>query len=333
MGLSRVLFVVLLFLAIGLTIQAQTTTGNIIGVVHDESGAVLPGVTVTVTSEGLPPQSSITNERGEYRFTGLRPGMYVLSVELPGFSKYEETDLRVLAAGTIERIVALKVASVASEITVSGQAPVVDVRTAGIQNSIPAVQLQAAASERYGVQAYLAMLPGVTTNSYNRVFQVTVMGSNSNETTILSDGVSINNASTGGSWLLADFDSAQEVSATTLGASAEYQAAGGGVLQMISKSGTNQFHGDVAGDWSPDKLTSKPTVLPCTRCAPGVQTGFRWYRYRDMSGHVGGPIVRNKLWFFGGAIYRARSGAGPGDPEPPENEKFLDMITDINTKV
>jgi hypothetical protein len=241
--------------------------------------------------------------------------------------------MRVLAAGTIERIVSLKVASVSEEITVSGQAPLVDVRRAGIQNSIPSEQLETAASERYGVQAYLAMLPGVTTNSYNGVFQVTVMGSSSNETTILSDGVSINNAATGGSWLLADFDSAAEVSATTLGASAEYQAAGGGVLQMISKSGTNQFHGEVSGYWSPDQLTSKPAMLPCTRCAPGVQTGFRWYKYRDLSGHAGGPIVRDRLWFFGGLIYRARSGSGPGDPEPPDNEKFLDMITDVNTKV
>ena len=126
--------------------QAQVTTGNIIGAVRDESGAVLPGVTVTVMSLGLPAQSSLTNERGEYRFTGLQPGMYALTVELPGFSKYEETDLRVLAAGTIERIVALKVASVTEEITVSGQAPVVDVRGAGIQNSIPSEQLEAAVS-------------------------------------------------------------------------------------------------------------------------------------------------------------------------------------------
>ena len=333
MRLRTVLFIFIVLYSGRIALQAQITTGNTIGTVHDESGAVLPGAAVKVMSPGLPAQSTVTNERGEYRFTGLQPGTYTLTVELPGFSIYDETDLRVLASSTIERAVTLKVASAAAEITVSGQAPVIDVRSAGIQNSIPSVQLEAAASERYGVQAYMAMLPGVTTNSYNRVFQVTVMGSNSNETTILSDGVSINNASTGGSWLLADFDSAQEISATTLGASTEYQAAGGGVLQMISKSGTNQFHGDVSGYWSPDKLTSKPTVLPCARCAPGVSTGFRWYRYRDMSGHVGGPIVRNKLWFFGGAIYRARSGAGPGDPEPPENEKFLDMITDINTKV
>ena len=230
MRLRTVLFIFIALITSPIAVRAQVTTGNIIGTVHDESGALLPGVAVRVVSPGLPAQSTVTNERGEYRFTGLQPGMYTLTVEFPGFSKYEETDLRVLASGTIERIVTLKVASVAAEITVSGQAPVIDVRSAGIQNSIPSVQLEAAASERYGVQAYLAMLPGVTTNSYNRVFQVTVMGSNSNETTILSDGVSINNAATGGSWLLADFDSAQELSATTLGASAEYQAAGGGEI-------------------------------------------------------------------------------------------------------
>ena len=78
-------------------------------------------------------------------------------------------------------------------VTVSGAAPVVDTRKAGITNALTAEQLESSASERYGVQAYMAMLPGVTTGSYNRVFNVTVMGSNSNETTILTDGVSINN--------------------------------------------------------------------------------------------------------------------------------------------
>jgi hypothetical protein len=315
--------------------QAQVTTGNIIGAVRDESGAVLPSVTATVTSPALPggPQSIVTNERGEYRFTGLQPGTYALNVELPGFSTYEETDLRVLAASTAERIVTLKVATVAETITVSGQAPVVDLRRAGIQNSIPAEQLETAASERYGVQAYMAMLPGVTTDAYNRVFNVTVMGSSSNETTILTDGVSINNVSSGGSWLLADFDGAEEVSATTLGASAEYQAAGGGVLQTISKTGTNQFRGDISGYWSPGMLTSAPATLPCAVCGPGVETGFKWYKYRDMSAHIGGPIKSDSLWFFGGVIYRARSGTQPGQPEPPDNEKFLDSILDTNWKV
>ena len=172
----------------------------------------------------------------------------------------------------------------------------------------------------------------MTTGNYNRVFNVTVMGSNSNETTILTDGVSINNVRSGGSWLLTDFDGAAEVSTTTLGASAEYQAAGGGVMNVVGKTGTNDFHGDASGFWSPDALTSKPRKLPCATCEDG-ESGFTWYKYRDLSAHIGGPINRDNLWFFTGLIYRARFGTSPGQAPPPPEEQFLDMITDTNTKM
>ena len=329
------LVVVVRLLSAATAADGQVTTGTLLGAVRDTSGALLPGVTATLSSPALPggPRSTLTNEQGAYRFGGLQPGTYAVKVELSGFTSYEETDLRVLAAGTTERIVTLEVAGVAETVSVSGQAPVVDTRRSGIQSSITAEQLETAASERYGVQAYMAMLPGVTTSTYNRVFNVTVMGSNPNETTILTDGVSINNVSSGGSWLLGDFDGAQEVSATTLGASAEYQAAGGGVLQIIGKSGTNQFRGDASAFWSPDALTSKPVRLPCAICGPGIETGFRWYTYRDTSAHVGGPVLRDKVWFFGGAIYRARSGTQPGQRTPLADERFLDAILDTNWKV
>jgi hypothetical protein len=314
--------------------MAQLSTGSIIGAVRDASGALLPGATVTITSPAIPggPVTTVTNAQGNYRFTGLPPGVYQLSVSLQGFSAYEEADLRVLVGGTTERNVALALASVTETITVSGESPVVDTRRAGITNSIPAEQLEAAASERYGVQAYLAMLPGVTTGNYNRVFNVTVMGSNSNETTILTDGVSINNVRSGGSWLLSDFDGAEEVSTTTLGASAEYQAAGGGVLNVVGKTGTNRFSGDAAAFWSPDALTSKPVYLPCAACEGG-ESAFKWYKYYDASGHIGGPIMRDRLWFFTGLIYRGRFGTQPGAVPPPESEQFLDWIADTNTKV
>lgn len=333
MRLRTMVFVVASLLCT-LSVEAQVSTGNIIGVVRDESGAVLPGVTATLTSPAMPggPATDTTNAQGEYRFTGLAPGTYALTASLTGFSTYQEADLRVLVGGTTERNVALKVAALAENITVSGESPVVDTRKAGITNNLASEQLEVAAFERYGVQGYMAMLPGVTTGNYNRVFNVTVMGSNSNETTILTDGVSINNVRSGGSWLLSDFDGAQEVSATTLGASAEYQAAGGGVLNVVGKTGTNDFHGDAAGFWSPDALTSRPRKLPCARCPEG-ESGFHWYKYRDWSAHLGGPINRDRVWFFTGLIYRGRFGTSPGQAPPPPDEQFLDMITDTNTKV
>ena len=317
-----------------LAAEAQVSTGSIIGIVRDESNAVLPGVTVVLTSQLMPggPATEVTNAQGEYRFTRLAPGSYELKVSLPGFGTYQETDLRVAVGGTTERAVTLKLGAVTETITVSGESPVVDTRKSGITNNIAAEQLEASASERYGAQAYMAMLPGVTTGNYNRVFNVTVMGSNSNETTILTDGVSINNVRTGGSWLLTDFDGAAEVSTTTLGASAEYQAAGGGIMNVVGKTGTNDFHGDASAFWSPDALTSKPRKLPCATCEGG-ESGFTWYKYRDFGAHIGGPINRDNLWFFTGLIYRARFGTSPGQAPPPPEEQFLDMITDTNTKV
>ena len=115
MRLWTVLFISILFIPHVAAVQAQVTTGNVIGAVRDESGAVLAGVAATLASPALPggPQSTVTNDQGQYRFTRLQPGIYALKVELPGFNIHEETDLQVLAGGTIERIVTLKVATVA----------------------------------------------------------------------------------------------------------------------------------------------------------------------------------------------------------------------------
>jgi len=315
--------------------QAQTMTGNIIGAVRDSSGAVMVGVKATLTSPQLPggPRNSVTNERGEYRFSRLEPGVYSLKVEFPGFNTYEETGLRVLTAGTTERLVTLNVATTVTAITVSGESPVIDLYRTGIQNAITVEELEVVSTPRYGVQAYMTMLPGVTTNNYSRSIHLTVMGSATNETTVMSDGLSINSISGGTGFFLGDFDGAQEVNATTLGASAEYQAASGGVLQLISKSGTNNFHGDFSAYWSPDMLASKPVKLPCALCADGRETGVKWYNNRDISAHVGGPILSNRLWFFTGIIYRGQSATQPGQPEPADNERFMEHLVDTNTKV
>jgi hypothetical protein len=334
-GLKLSLCVILAWLPLSLRpAQAQVTTGSIVGAVQDPADAAVEGAKVVLSSPLLPGGSRFTasNSRGEYRFTGLHPGTYALRVESDGFRVYEETDLRVLTAGTTERNVTLQVGAVTETITVTGEAPVIDVHLTSIQNSISVERLEVTATERYGVQSYLTLLPGVTASDYGRVWQTTVMGSNTNETTLLSDGVSINNASSGGFFLTGEFDSAEEISATLLGASTEYQAAGGGVVQLISKSGTNQFHGDLSGYWSPDFLTTKPTKRPCDNCADGKDTGFKWYKYRDFSGHIGGPIVHDKAWFFGGMIYRGRFGRSPGQPDPPDDQRFLDWILDTNWK-
>ena len=153
------------FLFFSVVVEAQVLTGNLIGVIRDESRAVLPGVTLTLSSPALPggPQTAVSNAQGEYRFTGLPPGLYELTVNLAGFSIYVEKDLAVTVAGTVERNVGLKLASVAETITVSGQTPVVDTRQVGVSKSLPADIVEAIPHSRMGSPAaFMATLPGVT---------------------------------------------------------------------------------------------------------------------------------------------------------------------------
>src|SRR5262245_26741696 len=119
-------FFVLLF-TLGATVGAQVLTGNIIGTVKDESGAVLPGVTVTIGSPALRggPMTTVTNDKGEYRFRQLDPGSYSLTITLSGFNSFQQANLEVSVSSTIERDVVLKVGAIAETVTVTGGTPIV----------------------------------------------------------------------------------------------------------------------------------------------------------------------------------------------------------------
>ena len=138
----------------------------------------------------------------------------------------------------------------------------------------------------------MTMLPGVTTSNYGSSFSVYVMGSNRTETPMLFDGVMTNHPGSGGTWALSDFDTLQEVNVTTLGASVEYQSAAGGVLNVVTKAGTNRFQFDATAFWVSDALTSKPIKFDCG--CPEGETGFTWHNFRDFSVHGGGPIFHDR---------------------------------------
>ena len=312
-----------LFLVVALVsafpVNAQEVTGRIIGIVRDESRAVMPGSTVTVTSPAIPggPMTVVTTEQGEYRLVGLPPGVYKMTVVLNGFSTYEEADLRVTAGGTIERNITLPLASVAETITVSGESPVVDTRRTGIAATKTLEEIESVPLERRSNTDYASRLPGATASSYNATNGVTIMGSPTAEVTMTQDGAQYNNVKSGGGYPIADVDAVEEVSVTLLGASAEYQQAQGGVMNIINKSGTNAFRGDGRYYHLLKGATSTPFTLPC-RCPEG-QTGFKWYGNPDYSGHFGGPLVKDRLWYFFGGTTVGWSYREPGQAAPPQN--------------
>jgi len=313
-GRAIVSLVGLLFFSV--LADAQVLTGNLIGVIRDESRSVLPGVTLTISSPALPggPQTAVSNAQGEYRFTGLPPGLYELTVTLTGFSTYIEKDLAVTVAGTIERNVGLKLAAVAETITVSGQTPVVDTRQVGVAKSLPADVVEAIPHSRMGSPAaFMATLPGVTSGNYNRIGGANVMGSADRETSYLSDGILSNGVAGGAAYNYLDFDAIEDMNVVTLGASSEYQQAQGGVMNMVTKAGTNRFRADGLHYWAPASLSSSPIKLPCN--CPLGDTGFKLYKYRDFGYHAGGPIKKDRLWYFGGVSNAGPSYRNPGQAD------------------
>src|SRR5690242_3930606 len=183
---------ILMLSAIG---EAQVIPGRMIGVVRDESGAVLPGASVTLTSTALPggPVTVVTNVQGEYRFTNLPPGTYALSIALSGFSAYEEADLRVAVNSTTERNVRLPLASVKETITVRGDAPLIDPRQTGIGQTLSTEVVESLPNKRFTAAAsFMTDAPGVTVGNMDSAYSVNVMGSTGAETPLMVDGVVTN---------------------------------------------------------------------------------------------------------------------------------------------
>jgi len=132
----RLIFVLALAatMLVPISALAQVITGTIIGTVRDESGGVLPGATVTISSPALPagPSSQVANDKGQFRFPNLAPGVYAMSVSLAGFGTYNEEGMRVGVGTTSERDVALKLSSVAETVTVTGESPIIDTKKSGV---------------------------------------------------------------------------------------------------------------------------------------------------------------------------------------------------------
>ena len=312
------------FLLLSLSIDAQVVTGNLIGIIRDESRSVLPGASVTITSRALPggPSTAVTNVQGEYRFTGLPPGIYQLTVTLTGFKTYIEQDLQVTVNGTVERNIGLPVASVEETITVSGQSPVVDTRQVGVAKSLSADVVESIPHSRMGSPAaFMATLPGVTATNYNRIGGASVMGSADRETSYMSDGILSNGVTGGAAYNYLDFDAIEDLNVVTLGASSEYQQAQGGVMNMVTKAGTNTFRADGMHYWAPDSLASSPIKLPCN--CPLGDTGFKQYKYVDFGYHAGGPIWKDHIWYFGGVSNAGPSYRNPGQPDQPEEFQWV----------
>jgi len=279
-------------------------TATIIGQVTDQSGAVLPGVTVTATSAALqvPQMTATTNEVGEYRLAPLPIGVYEVAFELASFRPVQRQNVRLTVGFTAKIDVSMGLANVAETVTVAAAAPLVDVTAAPGSTLFTQEALAAIPTGRNGVISLLNLAPGVRSwldvggNLIGENPDVRAFGQ-SGQVWYTIDGVStVHLDQGGGSGSFWDSSTVEEARVQSLGTDAEFQTRG---VQMngVVKSGGNQFHG--SGYWAQNNKSWQNNNISPELAAIGITLGNAIKSQYDVSGDLGGRIIRNKLWFYG----------------------------------
>ncbi|MSO83857.1 MAG: TonB-dependent receptor [Acidobacteria bacterium] len=285
------------------TLWAQAATGSIAGVIRDTSGAVLPGVTVEAASPVLieKVRTAVTDAAGAYRIVDLRPGAYTVTFSLPGFATVRREGIELTTSFTAAVNGELRVGSLEETITVTGETPVVDISSARQQTTVSRDVLDAIpTTKRLG--QYASFIPGATYS--NPTFQdsggtageggqFSVHGQRAADEIVNMDGMNQNMF--GLDVYSYNSQAIQEVVVETGGTSAEAMT-GGVQLNIIPKDGGNNWSGSFNSSWTGPSLQSGN--LNDDLRARGLQTGASIKRFRDNGGAFGGPIARDRLWFY-----------------------------------
>lgn len=293
-----VLFVLWAWTAVGL---AQSTTGIISGTVTDEQKAVIPGANVTVKSiDTNVSRNAVTDDGGRFRFPGLPVGPYQITVEMSGFSRYVRSPINLLLNQDAVVDVALKVASVTETVTITEDAPLLNTTNAevGVRFDTRRISELPLATDRNVFNVALSapgvsqLAPGQSDFANGTNFSVNGMRLRSNN--FMVDGQDSNDPSvTGRTQPLNNPDVVQEFRLITNQFAPEYGRAAGSVVNVITKSGTNRPHGTLFWFHNDNHLNSRNNLdLPNFKEAP-----FRIEN--QVGGSFGGPIVRDKTFFFG----------------------------------
>ena len=293
-----------LLVAIFLFPAVASAQSAITGLVRDTSGAVLPGVTVEVASPVLieKMRSAVSDGQGRYTIVDLRPGTYTVTFTLAGFNTVRREGLELPANFTATVNADLPVGALEESVTVSGASPVVDVSTTQRTQVLSRDMLDSVPSAR-NYSGLAALMPGVRSsntdvggNQQMEQIYMTVHGSRQTDTTVQVDGMMLNSLMNDGQVQAYFSDGASsEVSFQTSGVGADVSA-GGVRINMIPKEGGNRFSGSAFvggtdGDWQADNVTDELR-------AKGLVSGDRVAHITDFNFSLGGPISKDKLWFF-----------------------------------
>lgn len=324
---------------------AQTQTGEIFGKITDGTGAVLPGATVTIASSALiQPQTAVTAASGAYRFPNVPIGVYSVRFELPGFQRIIREDVRIQAGFNAEVNAKLELSSVQETVTVTGESPMVDTTSVTLGTNFGKELLDAIPSAR-DPWVILEQTPGMTMsvqnvggNASGQQASFAAHGGTGNQQWNM-DGGTITDMASSSSPTYFDFDSFEEIQISTAGGDAS-QEAGGVAINFITKSGSNTLKGS-SRLYDANKRFQSGNA-PAEVIQQGGGAGNPLKDVLEYGVEVGGPIKKDKAWFWGavsnqsikvGVIGFLKAGAPAGSSNADDLETDLTTIAAQNAKL
>jgi hypothetical protein len=278
---------------------AQQGTGELRGRVADAQNAVLPGVTVVAKNEATGMfREIVSGGDGSFFMSALTPGTYEVAAQLSGFKKYSRKGLRVEVGKTLTVDVQLEVGGIEQEVTVVAEAPLVDTTSKQLGGSVTTQELADTPSLNRNFTSFLSLLPGITSTISTDSFgadSIRVNGQATQNANYTLDGAGNNdsfNNGNGGAQARTPVEAVQEFQLLTSQFDAEFGSTSGGVVNAVSKQGTNVVHG--VGFFFDQ--TEKMTSLDYFAAKQGLEKPKA--QQKQWGGNVGGPIIKNKLHYF-----------------------------------
>lgn len=286
-------------------------TGAIRGVVTDEQGAPLPGVNVTISGQNLMGiRTFLTDANGEFRFPALPPGEYQVKAELQGFGAVIREKIRVNTTSTLNIDLQLKASTLSEEVTVTAQSPTIDVKSTETASVTLSNEILRNVPNNQFTSNIVNMAPGVTDN--------VAYGASMNTGIAYSmDGVNVADPEAGSAWVFSDYNIIEEAKVMGVGLPAEYGNFTGVIFNLVTKSGGNNFSGhfefDFQGYQADSKLWQANNNQAYLTDFPSLTSPSS--KLMDINGHLGGPIIKDKLWFYVGGQYYQTNNRPTGFPE------------------
>jgi Carboxypeptidase regulatory-like domain/TonB dependent receptor-like, beta-barrel len=322
--LFLVLFGVLLTMGAAV-LEAQRLTGIIRGTVTDEGGEPLPGVTVEVQSPALIGgiQTALTPASGTFLFPALPPGKYTVTFKMPGFQSVTRENIVVSVGKTATIDVALKPSVLEEEVTVISQSPVVDVTKSGISTTYDQQLMESVPKARFTYMDIMYWAPGISMNENNTEEWHSSLGSAYSSDNYLVDGIDTSFDWNGTTWVWNNPDIYAEGEVVAIGAPAEYGDFQGAVVNVVTKSGGNDFHGGL-------NLYGTPTSLVDNN-VEGAEYPYHIGQNWDAGLDLSGRIIKDKIWFYGNAQWKryeySQLGTPPEWPSKADYKRFFGKAT------